>query len=74
MAHDSAVATGAGVGVLATDVAGATGAAGAAGWAYYRVNNRSKYQKTVGKNNAKTKIQDIISSQVLYSTYLLFCM
>jgi hypothetical protein len=49
MAHVSAVATGACVGVLATDVAGA------AGWAYCKVNNRSNYQKTVGNNNAKTK-------------------
>ena len=58
MAHVSAVATVACVGVLATDVAGATGATGAtgaAGWAYCKVNNRPKYKKTVGTNNAKTK-------------------
>ena len=55
MAHVSAVATEACVGVLATDVAGATGATGAAGWAYCKVNNRPKYKKTVGNNNAKTK-------------------
>ena len=55
MAHVSAVATVACVGVLATDVAGATGATGAAGWAYCKVNNRPKYKKTVGNNNAKTK-------------------
>jgi hypothetical protein len=27
-----------------------------------KLNGISKYQKTVGNNNAKTKIQDIISS------------
>jgi hypothetical protein len=52
MAHVSAVATGACVGVLATDVAGTTGAAG---WPYCKVNNRSKYQKTVGNNKSKIK-------------------
>jgi len=49
------VATGACVGALATDVAGATGATGAAGWAYCKVNNSPKYKKTAGNNNAKTK-------------------
>jgi hypothetical protein len=68
MAHVSAVATGACVGILATDVAGVTGATGAAGWTYCKVNKRPKYKKTVGNNNAKTKYK-VLYHHTCYTTH-----